>query len=143
MLALDYWRKGDDGAGDGRLTREKIKPSWLDVAAYTSPIDDLPLPEGCGWLNKECVRDTLVHMRFDEHDPLHRKACFKKSCECRFILPQTAQGETCICVDEETNLCADYLSIEGESVQSHRSPYMVLPERGIGSGESRGSISLL
>merc|ERR1712232_1174797 len=50
MLSLDYWRKTSTNLGDASLTRDKINSSWLDVAAYTSPIDDLPLPDGCGWL---------------------------------------------------------------------------------------------
>ncbi|EJK51118.1 hypothetical protein THAOC_29743, partial [Thalassiosira oceanica] len=133
MLSLDYWSRANDDVSHGSLTRDNIEPSWLDVATYTSPFDDLPLPDGCGWLKDEEVRETLLHLRFDEHDPRHRKGCFKKGCECRFILPQTAQEETEICVDTEMKLFADWLRIEGGSVRSDQSPYMVLPKRGIGS----------
>ena len=136
MLSLDRWSRANDDVSHGSLTRDKIEPSWLDVAAYTSPFDDLPLPDGCGWLKDVKVRETLLHLRFDEHDPRHRKGCFKKGCECRFILPQTAQEETEICVDTEMKLFADWLRIEGGSVRSDQSPYMVLPKRGIGSGGS-------
>ena len=144
MLSLDYWRRASSAdASDGSLTRDKINPSWLDVAAYTYPIDDLPLPEGCGWLkNDHDARQTLLHLRFDEHDPRHRKGCFSKGCECRFNQPQTAQEETEIYVDTEMKLFADGLLIEGGSVRSQTSPYMVLPERGIGSGGSKLSCAM-
>jgi len=141
MLSLDNWRRKNSDVCHGSLTSDKIQPSWLDVAAYTSPFDDLSLPEGCGWLNDGEVKETLLHYRFDEHDPRHRRGCFKKGCECRGPFPQTAQEKTEICVDEETRLFADWLRIEGGSSSSHsgnRSPYMLLPEREIGSGESSG-----
>ena len=41
-------------------------------------------------------RNTLLNLRFNEHDYFHRASCFKKGCECRFFLPMMTCPQTSI-----------------------------------------------
>ena len=42
---------------------------------------------GENWLRNKNMRSVLMHLRFDQHDELHRPTCFKKNDECRANLP--------------------------------------------------------
>lgn len=54
------------------------------------------------WDNAD-VRALLLRMSVDQHDPMHRRTCFKKDHECRFGLPDLSCEMTEICIDDATD----------------------------------------
>ena len=74
---------------------EKLPTKWIDIASLRYPYDfhdNNCTMENCNntrenWLHQKNMRSVLMHLRFDQHEELHRPTCFKKCDECRANLP--------------------------------------------------------
>ena len=74
---------------------EKIPKKWLDVTSLRYPYDfhdaNCTIADSDttreNWLHNKNTGPVLMHLRFDQHEELHRPTCFKKNDECRANLP--------------------------------------------------------
>ena len=134
-LALESWR--NKATQDGSLAGIKfpLSSERLDIAAYRHSYD---MNGGCitldnaFWGNQD-VRDTLLRLRFDEHEWNHRASCFKKGCDCRFFLPEPSNQETGIYTDpgeDGEKVVAWYRLKEGDVLEVP--PWMVHKKRPMG-----------
>ena len=57
----------------------------------------------------------MLNLRFNYHDPMHRKTCFKKGSECRFEIPKQVQDEGRIMFEDDPNQMFEWKFINGES----------------------------
>jgi len=102
-LALESWRQMANDSGSNIHFGIPFKPERLDIAAYRYSYD---MDRKCigmthpFWGNKD-VRDTVLHLTFDEHDWHHRPSCHKKGVDCRFFLPELTQLQTGIYEDPD------------------------------------------
>ena len=70
---------------------EKLPRKWLDIASLRYPYDFhdnnctmIDSDTTCdNWLCNKNMRFVSMHLRFDQHEELHRPTCFKKNAECR------------------------------------------------------------
>jgi hypothetical protein len=76
------------------------------------------------------VRSLLTKHRFEAHEPFHRRSCFKKGCECRFIFPYAPCKRTKIDADPEQGSVRWHKLVEDEDI--HSSPWLLLPRRPLG-----------
>ena len=145
-LRWDHMKGAWIDAAAARYTFEKFnkghdenrESSWLfrqdSVMSRTS--------EDGGMEIRNKSRYSLLHLKYNEHDFMHRKSCFKKGSECRFHLCQTTTtnllwvGDKPIYLEENDRCfeCLNVVEVEG-AYTSKRSPFMVLTDRPVGSGE--------
>ena len=76
------------------------------------------------------LRFPLLQLRFNYHDHMHRKSCFKKGNECRFELPKQVQPMGIIDFEDDLNELYDWKFIDGTTKKIAR--YQFLPKRNIG-----------
>ena len=91
---------------------DSMKPSYIqpDNRPATNIASFLPLDEQ---LNLFQLRYPLFQMRFNNHDFLHRKTCFKKGCECRGEFPKKHQKIAEIYFDK--NKYIDWVFVDGST----------------------------
>ena len=68
------------------------------------------------------MRYPLLQLRVNSHDFLHRKGCFKKGCECRFLLPKGHEFLAYILFDDED--AVEWHFIDGSTKKYSRYEYM-------------------
>jgi hypothetical protein len=74
---------------------------------------------------KSCVRNYLLHLRFNQHAHKHRLSCFKKGNECRALFPMGLQYTWDI--DWNDNNEIDWDMVDGSSTRA--CAFTVLPKR--------------
>ena len=106
-----------------------LSTEQLDIAAYrhSYDIDNPGLNNNAFWDNQD-VRRMLLRLRFDEHDCMHRKTCFKHGIECRSLLPMPATEKSCIYEDPTKEVTWERVDSTSVSTRS----YLVMPERPMG-----------
>lgn len=126
---LTYWKNVDRPDTILPPTKEK-----LDQAAY---LFSYHMKGGCNESTDEFwgdhrVRQLLLTHRFDHHDYTHRRGCFKKGCECRFLFPFRTCRKTYIHEDigEKEEHVVTWPKLFGESQKI--APWMVIPKRPMG-----------
>ena len=166
MRALDSWRSAGSVVNhENELRWDHVKDAWIDAAAARYPFEEFNddynkdcasswlfskdsdvnqarASEGGGMEIRNKSRYSLLHHKYDEHDFMHRKSCFKKGSECRFRLCQTTTtnllwvGDKPVYLEDDDRCfeCLNVVEVEGAYV-SKRSPFMVLTDRPVGSGE--------
>ena len=118
-----------------------LKRERLDVYAIRHPFDyakEKIKIDGSDFSENEFVRNSMLNLRFNEHDKDHRFACFKKNEECRAFLPTLIQVEPDILWDDDHGIdCCfswDWDGVENEIIPIQRKicAFTVLPERSFG-----------
>ena len=121
---------------DTRGLHTTIPPSKekLDQAAYlfsyhmeggSDQLNDL------FWGDRQ-IRQLLLTQRFDHHDYEHRRGCFKKGCECRFLFPFPTCLQTGIHEDhgENNEHVVTWPRLFGNDQSI--APWLVVPKRPMG-----------
>ena len=134
--ALNYWTETVlEGSTDERLdTCMPPSKEKLDQAAY---LYSYHIASGSNILRDKFwgdhrIRQVLLTQRFDHHDYTHRRGCFKKGCECRFLFPFTSCQETHIHEDTGDNNenVIIWHKLFGDN---HKiAPWMIVPKRPMG-----------
>ena len=76
------------------------------------------------------IRKAITKSRFEYHDPQHRPACFKKTCECRMLFPKLPHDQTTIVEDNSEGVTAFTRLVEGDTLFSK--PWLLYPKRPMG-----------
>ena len=111
-----------------------LSPARLDMAAYTFLYH---MNGGCAlesdpfWGNN-CIRETLLKYRFEEHSVSHSASCFKKGCECRFLQLFMSTPSTYIHVDKGDNNINETFWFSLDGTIKSVCPFMVLSKRPMG-----------
>jgi hypothetical protein len=111
-----------------------LSTARLDMAAYTFSYH---MNGGCAlesdpfWGNN-CIRESLLKYRFEEHSASHSASCFKKGCKCRFLQPFMSTPSTYIHEDKGDNNINETLWFSVDGTIKSVCPFMVLSKRPMG-----------
>lgn len=115
-------------------TNLPLEPERLDIAAYTYSYH---MEGGCQQINDKFwgdskVRKVLLTLRFDQHDCNHRRACFKKGCECRFYFPFGTIPSTIIHEDGGCDREHEITWQNLDGTTTKLAPWLIMPKRPMG-----------
>jgi hypothetical protein len=108
-----------------------MRDERMDIFAVRHPYDYIReeiTPENRNFAFNACVRNYLLHLRFNQHAHKHRLACFKKGNECFAPFPQGLQSSWEIDWNDSNEIEWDMV----DNSSARACAFTVLPKRTFG-----------